>query len=96
MDPYTNVDEIWIALGKFGKFQITQLLVSWIAILSLCFQLLNVVFIGKTFFNKNTLTFYFLIKKKSIRSNQLSIKNNHETFQYFRSQDTDRPFSVHQ
>lgn len=46
MDPYTNVDEIWIALGKFGKFQITQLLVSWIAILSLCFQLLNVVFIG--------------------------------------------------
>lgn len=56
MDPYTNVDEIWIALGKFGKFQITQLLVSWIAILSLCFQLLNVVFIGKTFINKNTLT----------------------------------------
>lgn len=46
MDPSTNVDEIWIALGKFGKFQVTQLLVAWLTILSLCFQLLNVVFIG--------------------------------------------------
>lgn len=52
MDPSTNVDGIWIALGRFGKFQITQLLVSWISILSLCFQLLNVVFIGKTFSTK--------------------------------------------
>ncbi|XP_022330062.2 organic cation transporter protein-like [Crassostrea virginica] len=46
MDPSTNVDEIWTALGRFGRFQVCQLLLCWVTILSACFQLLNVVFIG--------------------------------------------------
>ena len=52
MDPSTNVDEIWTALGRFGRFQVCQLLLCWVTILSACFQLLNVVFIGKTLQSK--------------------------------------------
>ncbi|XP_048736819.2 organic cation transporter protein-like [Ostrea edulis] len=46
MDPSTDVDQLWTSLGRFGKFQMSQLMIIWITYIAAGFQLLNVVFIG--------------------------------------------------
>ena len=41
-----DVDNIWHGLGKWGKFQVRQLIVQMVAIWSCGFHMLSVVFIG--------------------------------------------------
>ncbi|XP_033751011.1 solute carrier family 22 member 5-like [Pecten maximus] len=46
MDGLLDADEIWIALGQFGKFQRIQLALILIGIIPLAFHLLSAVFIA--------------------------------------------------
>ncbi|XP_069138043.1 organic anion transporter 3-like [Argopecten irradians] len=46
MDAQIDTDEIWIALGQWGRFQCTQLALILISIIPLAFHLLSTVFIA--------------------------------------------------
>ena len=42
-----DVDKIWIALGRLGRYQMKQLFVCFVCIWSYGFHVLSIVFIGK-------------------------------------------------
>lgn len=60
MDPCANVDRIWRRLGRFGRYQVVQLLITLVTIWSAAFSLMSSVFTGKSPYSTYSLTLSIL------------------------------------